>query len=489
MKKALLTCLSLTALLCCYAVHAATETPAPVKRTLNNDMTLNWHSTPGEAKTLSEVFSKGMVYGRLRSNLFYWDQQNETASRQTNRANGLGGSIIFKTASLNGLSATVGFYTSQSAAFFREDRDDVLLVRAGKDTFDRNKVLSGGEFGITKVGEAYLQYQAGNTRIIAGRQLSESMLTGSNDAKMIPNVFDGVSLINTDLKDTTLRLSYFTRQSLRDHTRSHDVIAWDVLNQNDDSGANQSLTPELVGTDNTLIVAQLDNRSIEHLHLRLNYTGVPDVFYTLGAEVNYAFPLEDNWVVTPGLRYLAQFDDLNTTGDVAHLGGAGRADGFGYRDPDGLDSGLLNARIDVKKGNFQLRFGFSKVDDKADIIAPFRGFPTGGYSRAMAQVNWWANTRTYMVRADYKLTGFDPLHGMKVLARYAFQDFDDNKDYVPADSNVLHIDLVKQLTDSLHARLRFGFVSARDDIERVNLGGEKYDGSYNEYRFELNYLF
>jgi len=129
------------------------------------------------------------------------------------------------------------------------------------------------------------------------------------------------------------------------------------------------------------------------------------------------------------------------------------------------------------------------VADEADIIAPFRGFPTGGYSRAMGQVNWWANTKTFMVRIDYQLTTPGPLNNVKVLARYAIQDFDDSKDYVPADSDVIHIDLVKQLTEKLHARFRFGFVDAQGDIQRANLGGVKYDGSYNEYRFELNYLF
>ena len=60
---------------------------------------------------------------------------------------------------------------------------------------------------------------------------------------------------------------------------------------------------------------------------------------------------------------------------------------------------------------------------------------------------------------------------------------------VPADSDVIHIDLVKKLTERLHARLRFGFVDASSDIQRLILGGLKYDGSYIEYRFELNYLF
>jgi len=470
-------------------VKADAESNSPVKRTLNGDMTLNWHVNPKPATNFSEVFTNGVAYGRLRSNIFYWDQKNETASRQDNRANGFGGSVIFKTAPLNGLSATLGLYTTQSPDLFREDRDDVTLVRAGKDTFDRNKVIGGGDFGISKIGEAYLQYDVADTSISAGRQLFESMLTASNDTKMIPNVFDGISITHWGISDTTLKLGYFTRQSLRDHTSSHDVIAWDGFKQNDDSGANRSLTSDLVGTDNELIVAEVDNRSFDNWNLRLNYTAVPDVFYTIGAEANYTFKLANRWSIIPGVRYINQYDNLNTDMDVASLSGEGRAGGFGYQNPTSLDSGLFNARVDFKKSAFKLRLGFSKVADEADIIAPFRGFPTGGYSRAMGQVNWWANTKTFMVRIDYQFTTPGPLNNVKVLARYAIQDFDDSKDYVPADSDVIHIDLVKQLTEKLHARLRFGFVDAQGDIQRANLGGVKYDGSYNEYRFELNYLF
>lgn len=69
-------------------VKADAESNSPVKRTLNGDMTLNWHVNPKTATNFSEVFTNGVAYGRLRSNIFYWDQKNEMASRQDNRANG-----------------------------------------------------------------------------------------------------------------------------------------------------------------------------------------------------------------------------------------------------------------------------------------------------------------------------------------------------------------------------------------------------------------
>jgi predicted porin len=129
-----------------------------------------------------------------------------------------------------------------------------------------------------------------------------------------------------------------------------------------------------------------------------------------------------------------------------------------------------------KKGFFRL--GYSQIEDKADIVAPWRGFPTGGFTRAMAQYNWYANTKTYMARVAYKFTPeFD------VSLRYAIQDFDDDKANVQADSNVWHLDTVYKLTPNFYVKGRIGLVDADPD----NTG--KADVSYNEYRLEFNYLF
>jgi len=143
-----------------------------------------------------------------------------------------------------------------------------------------------------------------------------------------------------------------------------------------------------------------------------------------------------------------------------------------------LDSWLLAARLDLlmpqKQGFFRL--GYSQIADKADILAPWRGFPTGGFTRAMAQYNWYANTKTYMARAAYKFTpNFD------VSLRYAIQDFDDDKVNVQGDSTIWHLDTVYKFSPEFYMKTRVGIVDA--DIKNGN------DVSYNEYRLEFNYLF
>jgi hypothetical protein len=135
-----------------------------------------------------------------------------------------------------------------------------------------------------------------------------------------------------------------------------------------------------------------------------------------------------------------------------------------------------------KKGFFRL--GYSKVADEADILAPWRGFPTGGFTRAMAQYNWVANTETFMVRAVYKFNST-----WKASIRYAIQDFDDSKDFVLADSNVIHIDTWTNFTPNLQMRMRYGHVTADSNTAKIHAGGTKTDYSYDEFRLEFNYLF
>ena len=106
------------------------------------------------------------------------------------------------------------------------DKDEVKFVKAGKDTFSRYKVKKDGTFGMTVLAQAYLEYKRNKTSLKVGRQIFESMLTKSNDTKMIPNTFEGYSLTSRYFNGTTIKLAYFLKQKLRDHTSFHDVITF-----------------------------------------------------------------------------------------------------------------------------------------------------------------------------------------------------------------------------------------------------------------------
>lgn len=469
------------------------------KRKLKGNMVVVYNTLPQSVDTVGDMFAEGIFYGRLRSNTFYWDWGIENYQNggklKDNKAWGLGGSLIYKSAVLNGFSFTVGYYGSLNPEFFRMDDSEVGFTKSGKDTFSRFKVKQTGHYGMHTLGQGYIEYNNGTVDIKAGRQMFESVFTASNDTKMIPNTFDGVTGEVKIASKTKARVAWFGAQKLRDHEDSHDMVTFkdsngESWNNNDDAGVHRGLSyANFVAagedTNHDMFLADIKTKAVDNLDFTLSGLTIPGVVSDIVAEGHYRFKLDNGWAVRPGARYFHQMD--NGGGDVAGnrnlLGQA--LIGYSSGVQGSLDSSLFAGRVDVempqKKGFFRL--GYSKVADKADIVAPWRGFPTGGFTRAMAQYNWFSNTETYMARAVYKFNST-----WKASLRYAIQDFDDAKDFVQADSTIWHLDTWTNITKRLQMRTRIGIVQADDNILKSD-GSAKLDTSYNEYRLEFNYLF
>ena len=69
---------------------------------------------------------------------------------------GMGGSIIYKSASLNHFSFTMGYYGSLNPEFWRPDDADAGKSKAGKDTFSRYKVKKTGHYGLGAIRSGIL---------------------------------------------------------------------------------------------------------------------------------------------------------------------------------------------------------------------------------------------------------------------------------------------------------------------------------------------
>ncbi len=458
-------------------LNAADDKP---KRSLKGNMMVVYNKLPGEAKTFGEMFTEGEWYGRLRSNTFLWDWD---ASTQTdNHAWGIGGSLVYKTAKYHGLSATLGAYYSY-AGLYAMDQADISALKAGKDTLSRLDVRDDNSYDMFSLAQAHIDYSAGKTTLKVGRQIIESMFTKSNDTKMIPNTFEAAVLENNDIEGTKLRFAYIDKQKLRDHTVSHDVITFkdatgDKWANNDDSAVHKGLTYAnfvAAGKDpeHKLMILEAESKFGKNLKTKIAYLALTDVLSNLALEAHYTMHAGDTKII-PGFRYMMQKDDGGgAIGGASLAGDLNATNTRGYSDYTSLDSSLLCARIDIqpKDSMFKYRIGYSKVADEADIVAPWRGFPTGGFTRAMAQYNWYANTQTIMGRIDGKLS-----KKLGFLVRYAVQDFDEAKNM--ADSSIIHTDWKYQYNPDLLLKLRVGLVDS-----------DSATGSYNEYRFEMNYLF
>jgi hypothetical protein len=468
----------------------ADSVESDLKRTLKPNMLLVYHQTPSHTDSIPKMITEGIWYGRLRSNVFVFDWEDEIAGKTKDHYTmGIGGSLVYKSGYLNHIGFTLAGYTSQNP--WHMDDEDAVYYKVGKGVLSRYKVLTEGEYGISSLAQAYLEYNNNGTSVKLGHQTFESRMTASNDIKMIPNTFEGITVHQTLLEKYLLKAAYLTKQKLRDHTSFHHLFAYDdgegtydKYRQNDDTAMHQGITLsklEEIGIDDRLIIFEADNGTKQTDTWLLNYTLVPELFSSLTLQYNYNWKTGE-YTVSPGIRYMHQFDH-----GAGEIGGANlKSKTFGYDDPDSVESNLYGVRLDVAKDAWRVRMGMTHIGDDADIISPWRAFPTGGFGYSLLQYNWYANTTSYLLEGKYNFSKYK----LSALLRYAIQDFDDEKPGVQADSNVLQLDLLKEFTTypGLYAKMRMVNVDGEKDTIALD-GTNKRNPSYKEIRFELNYLF
>ena len=109
----------------------------------------------------------------------------------------LGGRVSLSTKPIYGINLATTLFTSNPLF--------------GKD--DEGMFLNSKNRGYSIVGESYLEANLGKTNIKAGRQIIETPYADSDDIGMIPNSFEGYSLINQDMKNSTIILAWLNKWS------------------------------------------------------------------------------------------------------------------------------------------------------------------------------------------------------------------------------------------------------------------------------------
>ena len=467
------------------------ENKPVVKHKIRCNLTIKYTQLPEEVDTLKEFLEGGIFYGRLRLNSFLF---NTKSKGEDHFAIGAGGSLIYKSAIYKGFSFTSGIYSSQNIL-----HKDIVPsnYRSGKDTFSRYNLATDGSYNLTSMPQNYIEYKKDKNVIKLGHFLIESTLLKSNDTKMIPNAFEGAYLKIGAIPKTKVQVAYITKQKLRDHESFHHVLAYDndpnneysKWSENDDGAMHRGLTVSKLkekGIDDKLLMLDIKNRGIRRTTLRLGFTAVPDLVSTLSLEGTYTFKIDKKFKIKPSIRYVKQFDE-----GAGEIGGANlRNNTIGYNNPNSLSSALIASRVDFIKGAGSLRLGYSKIADQGDFVTPWRGFTTAGYTRAMGQTNWYANTETFLIRSDFDFSKAKLVSGLRVMMRYAKENFDDNKPAVSSDVDVFTMDIVKRFKEhpNFITKLRTAIVKEQNPVRNSD-GSYKTDPSYHEVRLEMNYLF
>ncbi|WP_304545828.1 OprD family outer membrane porin [Sulfurimonas microaerophilic] len=438
-------------------------------------------------ENIQDMFKEGNFYGRLRNNNFYY--RYDDSDKNSYLVNAIGASLIYKSANYNGFDFTVGGYASR--AFFSENESNINTLGPAKDLLSRFNYVNTGSKTLYAFAQANIAYTVSKTKLTVGRQLVETFYTKSNDTKMIPNSFDGVVLESQDLKDTKIKLAYLAKQKLRDHQTSHSILMYGDANLssytrpewngNDDSAMHKGLTYTALkaadkNTEAPLLVIDGQNNSVENLQVNFAAYAVPELLSQAMGELNYKVNL-DGFSITPGVRYIQQFD--NGAGAVGGAALSGTT--TGYKDPNSLDAQMIAARVVANVSDYKINLGYTNILDKADLVTPWRGFPTAGYTRSMGIYNWTANTKSYRIE----------------LVKGA------NKTGIYKDgfiqTSVLYIDGDQDKSGKDRVYYYFGYVknleSAPEFQYRVRLGYGDFVGpssatsDYLDSRLEFNYTF
>jgi len=143
------------------------------------------------ADDLSSMFSKGKASGEIRA--FYIDRQYQGSSgADTHRnATALGGHLKFETADYKGLSFASAFYTTNEIPVLNYTDKDPTLFGINNESY-------------SMLGEAYIKYKYEKTTFKGGRQKLNTPMAGSDDVRMIHNLFNAYLVVNKDIPNTTL---------------------------------------------------------------------------------------------------------------------------------------------------------------------------------------------------------------------------------------------------------------------------------------------
>lgn len=503
------------------------------------------------ADELTRAFTEGKLDARLRLHYISTDWDNndqwERASDGTYTLNkpdldsqgmAIGGSLIYKTAPFRGVSVGAGLYTTRGLSGMTDDDNGVNAGypknTTSADLFARGPGAAGnyGE-GYNVLAQAYLQYDIAKTSLKAGRMLMTNPWINPNDTKMIPIAIEGYEAVSNDIDNTTIQLDYAdkikergmtyfgsmadtgdTPDAIKNYYRTHYTVNY--------SGATNPLLADEASYGEhsapAVRVLGLKNKSIKDVELQGWYMKWPDIIDQAMAEANYKTKIGDVGF-SLGARYMKQMDkgagdiitpkdgsSIYATGAVTSTSPEGRTSKVQIKgDSDNsVDTYMYALRAVTSYGPAKLLLAYSHTSGDGDLIAPWRGFPTDGYTRSMTQTDWNANTKSYKAQFDYDFNAL--VQGLSAFVSYSYYNRDTTKVgyqgqtdryYGNGDTHQINFDVKYAVPAVKGLELKTRYMVQDNDVVDTIAGnptasaseGIGNNTSNNELRVEVNYLF
>lgn len=379
------------------------------------------------ASDLAGAFKEGKASGQIRA-MYISDAFSGTTADQSTGA--IGGKLKFETGSLYGISAGVSFFTTQ----------DLTRYTTGVAN-----MTDGTGNGYSILGEAYLAGTYGKTTVKVGRQQIDSPLAGSDDIRMIPNLFDAALVINTDLPNTTVIGGYVARMGGIDST----VTPYSKFKSMSDSAG----VGTIAGPEGVYVLAAINN-SVKDLTAQAWYYGAQDVLNAYYVQADYKLG---------NLALAAQYYNIDDTGAVKKAGADANYDVYGVKASYAIESIGLTPYVaynatSKNAGTFvQGAWGgypeFTGMEEWTTNSLALSTQKTGSKSMSEAKV--------YKVGADYSLEKLG-LGNRTLTAAYGNYDYNKN---VAADTKVYDVSLAceNNLVKNLATKIAYEKVDSKDN--------------------------
>ena len=440
------------------------------------------------ADDVAAMFSEGKVSGQLREFTISreYDDSRPNAGNvgrdYMRKANAVGGYLKYETGVYNGVSLGAAVYTSIGFGL-RTPRDDYYQVDP--------TLLGKNNENLFYLGEGYLQYKNGNTTFKGGRQKLDTPLAGSDDARMLPNLFEAYMLTNTDIKDTTLMAGHITKFAQGTFGRVYDAHAsagnavlsatsgYSLVDSRNQVGDFTNMGKYTLGDNTTGVsVAAALYSGIPGLKLQLWDYYAHDILNAIYAEANYG------WSYTSGIAPYVAAQWINEkdvgTNDVSNS----------VNKLANIDSDYIGAKVGIKVANFDIYGALSHNSKNSDAainggtISPWGGSPA--YTQGMVtRHQFMAGTDALKVAGSYDWKTFGLNLNTGVF--YTQYDMDSLNGYSAnyawtASESGFDVIYSPQAMKNLQLRLRANFA---DDFYQASSGSVSWD----EYRFIANYTF
>jgi hypothetical protein len=210
------------------------------------------------ASSLMDALENGKASGVIQAYNF---SKEGVAGQDNYDITTLGFDLSYETARINGFGAKATFQSSSSPWV-----DDAAEVGAKGDMWGDGAQLS----------EMYLSYKIDNTTAQIGRMYLATTLVSSSAGRVNTQAFQGATISNSDLPDTTVTLAYVNKY------------------QNRTDGEGNIGTFEDIGGDGAYTIS-IKNQSIKDLTITAAYLDSVDTFTTTYLEAAYAF---DNYGIS-----------------------------------------------------------------------------------------------------------------------------------------------------------------------------------------------